>query len=66
MLQHTVDPSARICAPNKVKNMNKKIFNLMLGVNETRLLVQNESCWCKCMINEAICYSKRKWDHDEC
>ena len=46
--------------------MNKKIFNLMLGVNETRLLVQNESCWCKCMINESICYSKQKWDHDEC
>ena len=38
----------------------------MLGVNETRLLVQNESCWCKCMINESICYSKQKWDHDEC
>ena len=32
----------RMLDPNKVKNMNPKVFNLMSGVNETR-------CVCKCM-----------------
>ena len=37
---------AQIFVPNKVKNMNVKLFNLMLRVNEARFLVQNESCKC--------------------
>ena len=32
------DPYARVCVPNKVKNMNVKVFNLMSGVNEEKLL----------------------------
>ena len=31
------DLYARGCVSNKVKNMNVKVFNLMLGVNETRV-----------------------------
>ena len=38
------DLYGRACVPNKVKNMNVKVFNLMSGVNETRFLVQHESC----------------------
>ena len=30
----------RVCVPNKVKNMNVKVFNLMPGVNETIFLFQ--------------------------
>ena len=26
-----------LCVPNKVKNLNVKVFNLMLGVNETSI-----------------------------
>ena len=36
------DPYAGICAPNKVKNMNVKVFNLMTEVYETRFLAQHE------------------------
>ena len=28
-----------VCVPNKVTNMNIKVFNLMSGINETRFLV---------------------------
>ena len=41
------DPYAQIFVPDKVKNMNEKIFNLMSRVNETRFLVQHESFECK-------------------
>ena len=40
------DPYARVCVPNKVKDMNAKVFNLMSGVNETRFLVQHELLQC--------------------
>ena len=60
------DPNARVCVPNKVKNMNVKVFHLMLGVKETRYLVRNQSCKCKCRLNKSLCYSKQKWNHDEC
>ena len=35
-----------------------KVFHLMSGVNETRLLVQNEWCDCKCRLNETVRNSK--------
>ena len=38
----------------------------MSSVNETRFLVQHESCEWKCRLNESLCKSKQKWNHDEC
>ena len=49
------DPYGRVCFPNKVNNINVKVFILMSGVNETRFLVQHESCECKCGLNESVC-----------
>ena len=44
----TDNPCSRVCIPNIINNMNVKVYNLMLqmklGVNETRCLVQHESC----------------------
>ena len=42
-----------MCVPDKVNDMNVKLFNLMSRVNETKFLVQHNSCdrqieW-KCM-----------------
>ena len=48
----------RICVPHKVKNMNVKVFNLISGLNETRTIVQQESCECKCGFNKSACYLK--------
>ena len=39
---------------NKVKNINVKVFNLVSRANETRFLVQHESCECKCGLNEKV------------
>ena len=60
------DPYGRIFVPNKIKNMNVKVFNLMWGVNETRFLGQHESRECKCRLNKSECNSKQKWNHNEC
>ena len=51
---NTIDDSyVRFSVPNKFKNMIAKVFNLKSGVNETRSLVQHESCKCKCGLNKA-------------
>ena len=52
--------------PNQVKQTNLKLFNLMLGTNETRFLVFPELCECKCELNENIYNSEQEWNHDEC
>ena len=39
---------------NKVKQINVTVFNLMSVVNETRFLVQHQSCECKCRLNESV------------
>ena len=57
------DPYARICVREKVKNMNVKVFNLMLWVNETRFLVQHESRDCKSRLKERVCNSIQKWSN---
>ena len=46
--------------------MNVKVINSMLGVNETKFLIQHESFECKCRLNESACNSKQKWNHDKC
>ena len=50
----------QLCVPNKVKNMNVKVFELIPGVNETRFLVQHESCECKCGLNKSVYNAKQK------
>ena len=40
---NTIDGSYALgYIPNKAKNINVKVFNLLSGVNETRFLVQHE------------------------
>ena len=56
----------RVCVPNKVKNINEKVFNLISRVNQTRFLIQYELCECKCRLTEIACNSKQKWNHNEC
>ena len=46
--------------------MNVKVFHLISEVHETKFLVQHESCQCKQGLNENICNSMHKWNHDAC
>ena len=39
------DSYAWVCVPDKVKNMNVKLFNLMSGVNETRFFISASVVW---------------------
>ena len=60
------DPYARICVPDKVKNLNAKVFNLMTLTNETRHIEWHETCKCICRLDKIICNSKQRYNEDKC
>ena len=53
------DPMARICVPNIIKNVNIKVYNFLIRLNETRNVLWHESCKCVCLLNSSVCNSKQ-------
>ena len=60
------DPYAKICVPDVVKDLNVKVFNLMLRTNETRHIKWHETYKCKCRLDASVCNNKQRWDNDKC
>ena len=60
------DPMSRICVPNIIKNVNIKVYNFLMKLNETRNVLWHESCKCVCLLNSSECNSKQIWDSDTC
>ena len=59
-------PYATICAPDVVKNLNVKVFNLMSKTNETRHIEWQEMCKCECKFEANIRKDKQRWNKDKC
>ena len=53
------DPMAKLCVPNVVKNVNMKVYNISMRLNETRNVLWHESCKCVCRLNSSVCNSKQ-------
>ena len=51
------DSMDRLCVPNIIKNVNMKVYNFLLRLNETRNVLWNESCKCVCKLNSSVCNS---------
>ena len=60
------DPYAKICVPDILKDLNVKVFNLMLRTNETRHIKWHETCKCKCRLDASVCNNKQRWNNDKC
>ena len=60
------DPTAKLCVPNIVKDMNIKVFNLLARINETRKIVSHETCKCVCRLTSAICNDRQEWHENKC
>ena len=52
-----IDPYAKLCVPDVVKNLNAKVFNLMSRTNEMRHIEWHETCKCKCKcrLDASVC-----------
>ena len=60
------DPMARLCVPNIIKNVNMKVYNFLMRLNETRNVLWHESCKFACKLNSSVCNSKQIWNSDTC
>ena len=60
------DPYAKLCAPDTIKNINVKVFNLMSRTNETRHIEWHKTCKCKCRLDASVCDNKQRWNEDKC
>ena len=60
------DPMAKMCIPNIIKNVNVKVYNFLMRLNETRNVLWHESCKCVCQLNSSVCNSKQIWNSDTC
>ena len=43
-----LDDTWRDCVPNIIKNVNMKVYNFLMRLNETRNVLWHESCKCLC------------------
>ena len=60
------DPFAKLCVPGITKNINVKVFNIMVRINEARQIVWHETCKCICKLTSAVCNSRQTWNEDKC
>ena len=60
------DPMSTICVPNIIKNVNIKVYNFLMRLNETCNLLWHESCKCVCKLNSSVCNNKQIWNSDPC
>ena len=60
------DPMAKICVSDVIKNLNMKVYNLLMHANEIKNNVWHETCKCICRLTSAICNSKQIWNSDTC
>ena len=60
------NPMSKICVPKIIKNINIKVYNFLMRLNETSNVLWHESCKCVCRLNSSVCNSKQIWNSDTC
>ena len=61
-----INPYAKVCIPDIMKNVTVKIFDLMTLVNTTKQITFHESCKCVCRLDSIVCDNKQKWNKNKC
>ena len=56
----------RECAPNKTEDLNSNGFNMIIGINESKLLTRQVSSLCKCKFGGRKCNSNQKCNDSKC
>ena len=60
------NPMSKICVPKIIKNVNMKVYNFLMRLNETRIVLWHENCKCVCRLNSSVCNRKHIWNSDTC
>ena len=51
----------KVCVPNKTEDLNLNVFNMVLGINESKALKKHIAYKCKCKFQGRKCDSNRNW-----
>ena len=51
------DLSDKVCVPNKTENLKLSVFNMITGINESKILTKDISCDFKCRFDGRKCNS---------
>ena len=60
------NPMSKICVPKIIKNVNMKVYDFLMRLNETRNVLWHEICKCVCRLNSSVCNSKQIWKSNTC
>ena len=60
------DWSNKVYVPNKTKNLNLSMFNLITGINELKTSAKHMPCRWKCKFDERKYNSNHWWNNDKC
>ena len=64
---NTLDnPMSKICVLKVIKNVNIKVYNVLMMLNETCNVLWHESCRCVSKLNSSVCNIKQIWNSDTC
>ena len=58
------NPMSKICVPKIIKDVNMKVYNFLVRLNETCNVLWHESCKCACRLNSSVCKNKQIWNGD--
>ena len=61
-----IDLSDKVCVPNKTKDLNLSMFNMITGMNESKTLIKHISRECKCKLDRRKCISDQWQNNDKC
>ena len=56
----------KACVRNKTEDLNLRVFNMITGINESKILTKHTSWECKCKFDGRKCNSNQKWNNDKC
>ena len=58
--------SHKLCVPDKTKDLNLCVFNMITGTNESKTLAKHISCKYKCKFDGRKCNSNQCGNNDMC
>ena len=60
------DLRSKVWVPNKTKDLHLCVFNMIIGINESKTLTKHISWKCKCKFNGRKYNSNEKWNNYIC
>ena len=56
----------KVCVPNKTEDLSLNVFNMITGINESKILTKHVSCKCECKFDIRKSNSNQNWNNNKC